>query len=95
MSHMVLYDLIRYMCENWLVRSGKPQERTLQVTLHWQRRSVYARETHPAIMDSISDLKSTLTTRAKHVYTYRLIDEVSYRDLHKQLLPLELADWIF
>lgn len=77
------------------MRSGKPQERTLQVTPHWQRQPVYARKAHAAIMDSISDLKSTLITRAKHVYTNRLVDEVSYRGLHKQLLPLELADWIF
>lgn len=76
------------------MRSGKRQERTLQVTPHWQRQPVYARKAHAA---TISDLKSTLIMRAKHVYTNRLVDEVrvSYRGLHKQLLPLELADWIF
>lgn len=92
-SRGALYKLVMHMYDNWLMRNGKPQQRTLQLTP--QHESLYAEKTHAKIMFSTKNLRaSRMDTRRQHMYTYQLVDEVSYRSVHEQLLPLALADWL-
>lgn len=93
-SQDALSKLVMHMYDNWLMRNGKPQQRTLQLTP--QHKSLYAEKTHAEIMFSTKNLRASWMkrTRRQHMYTYQLVDEVSHRCVHEQLLPLELAGWL-
>lgn len=93
-SQDALIKLVTHMYDSWLMRNGKPQQRTLQLTP--KLKSLYAERTHAEIMSTTKDLRASrvVGTWLQHTYTYRLFDEVSYTGVHEQLLPLELADWL-
>lgn len=93
-SQYALCKLVMHMYDNWLMRNEKPQQRTLQLTP--QHKSLYAKKTHAKIMSSTKNLRFSCIERpsCQHMYTYQLVDEVYYRGVHEQLLPLELSDWL-